>query len=61
MNKDFSLIEICEVDEYGCIKPMFDLTPFGAPEFYNLTGGQLKYFSYLKGKTLKLTLEVVEK
>ena len=54
------LTTICEVDEYGCFKPIFDLTSLGASEFSNLTSGQLKYFTFLKGKKLKLTLEIME-
>ena len=60
MEEDFSLISICKIDEYGCINPVFDLKHFGAPELYNLTGGELKYFSCLRGKKVKLTLEIVE-
>jgi hypothetical protein len=45
----------CRVDDYGCIHPIFYHT---AGE--NYTSGYLKYFGNLKGKKVKLTIEVID-
>jgi hypothetical protein len=45
----------CSVDDYGCIHPIFHHT---AGE--NYTSGYLKYFGNLKGKKVKLTIEVID-
>lgn len=54
MNRKYE--DIVTVDEYGTIQPSFKLgeSPFG------YTSGELKYFQRLKGKKVKITLEVVE-
>jgi hypothetical protein len=54
------LISMCVVCDHGTIRPVFDLTQYGAKEFYSRTSGELKYLSSLKGKTVKVTLEVME-
>ncbi len=50
-------ITTCLVTDYGCIEPVFDLTP---QEFVGYTGGYLKYFSTFKGKRVKVTIEILD-
>jgi len=44
---------VTTVDEYGCISPTFKFND-------SYTSGFLKYFFFLKGKKVKITIEVVE-
>lgn len=41
------------VDEYGCISPTFKFEG-------GYSSGFLKYFFFLKGKKVKITIEVIE-
>lgn len=44
---------VATVDEYGCINPTFKIDE-------DYTSGFLKYFFKLKGKRVKVILEVLE-